>query len=269
MTEENKNYYAIIPANVRYDKDIVPNAKLLYGEITALCNEKGFCWAGNQYFATLYGVDKATISRWISSLQNKKYIIVNFQYKEGTKEILNRCISLNQNYPHPIDEKVNTYTQNNQYPIDEKVKDNNTFNNTYEYKYIPYQEIIDYLNLKTKSSYKHTSNKTKDLIKARWNEKYTLEDFKTVIDKKVKSWTGTEWEKYLRPETLFSNKFESYLNEKEVKPKKNGFCNFTQRETNYEEVMKEVREKRVENREEVESPEELKEMYKNMKGEAI
>jgi hypothetical protein len=52
------------------------------------------------------------------------------------------------------------------------------------------------------------------------NEKFTLEDFKTVIDKKAKSWMGTEWQKYLRPETLFGTKFEGYLNEKEKVIKK-------------------------------------------------
>jgi len=79
---------------------------------------------------------------------------------------------------------------------------------------IPYQEIVDHLNLKAKTRYKHTGKKTKDLIKARYNEGFTLDDFKTSIDKKCKEWLGTEFEKYLRPETLFGTKFESYLNQK-------------------------------------------------------
>lgn len=69
-----KNYYAIIPANVRYDEQLKANAKLLYGEITGLCNEKGFCWASNQYFAELYKVSKTSISLWIKELIDNGYI---------------------------------------------------------------------------------------------------------------------------------------------------------------------------------------------------
>lgn len=79
---------------------------------------------------------------------------------------------------------------------------------------IPYEEIIDYLNFKTNSNYKYTSQKTKDLIKARINNGFTIEDFKKVIDKKSQEWLGTDFEKFLRPETLFGNKFEGYLNQK-------------------------------------------------------
>ena len=63
-----KNYYAVIPASVRYDDKLTPNAKLMYGEITALCNEKGFCWATNIYFAQLYNVSRVSISKWINQL---------------------------------------------------------------------------------------------------------------------------------------------------------------------------------------------------------
>ena len=116
-------YYAIIPANVRYDKTLTPNAKLLYGEITALCNEKGFCWASNEYFSELYGVSKTSISKWISSLIERGYLQSEIIYKEGSKEILNRYLRIVKE------------------PIEEKLKDNNTYfnntmNNTYEYTYM-------------------------------------------------------------------------------------------------------------------------------------
>ena len=81
-------------------------------------------------------------------------------------------------------------------------------------KNIEYKEIIDYLNNAVGSSYKHTTGKTMNFIKARYNEGFTLADFKTVIDNKVKEWKGTDFQKYLRPETLFGTKFESYLNQK-------------------------------------------------------
>ncbi len=74
------------------------------------------------------------------------------------------------------------------------------------------KEIVDYLNEKVGTSYRASSERTKKLIKARLNEKYTVDDFKSVIDIKCRDWkNSTEWSKFLRPETLFSNKFESYL----------------------------------------------------------
>ena len=104
---ENPNYYAIIPANVRYNKNLMANAKLLYGEITALCNEKGICWAGNEYFANLYGVSKETISRWISQLAKFEYIKIKIFYKNDTKEIDKRIISIVSENQWGIDENVN------------------------------------------------------------------------------------------------------------------------------------------------------------------
>ena len=79
-----------------------------------------------------------------------------------------------------------------------------------------YKEIIDYLNMRIGSNYKDSTKKTRDLIKARLNEKFTIDDFKIVIDKMCVEWMNSEMQKYLRPETLFGTKFESYLN-REVK----------------------------------------------------
>ena len=81
------------------------------------------------------------------------------------------------------------------------------------------QQIVDHLNSVTGSHYKHTSKKTRDLVQARMNEGFTVEDFETVIDKKTKEWNGTSMSKFLRPETLFGPKFEGYLNQVIVKDK--------------------------------------------------
>lgn len=129
---ENPSFYAIIPANVRYS-EITPNAKLLYGEITALCNKTGVCYASNQYFADLYRVSKKSISKWIKELQEKGFVKSEIIYKEGSKEIVNRYVRI---VTEPMEEKFYT-------PMEEKVKDNNTvLNNTNNKKEI-YKEKFE------------------------------------------------------------------------------------------------------------------------------
>jgi len=82
-------------------------------------------------------------------------------------------------------------------------------------------EILDYLNSQIKSSYKATTEKTQKTIQARMNEGFTVENFKTVIEKKAAQWLNDpEMVRYLRPETLFGTKFESYLNEQAVTKQK-------------------------------------------------
>ena len=81
-------------------------------------------------------------------------------------------------------------------------------------------DIVEYLNKKANKNYKHNSDKTRRFIDARLNEGFTLEDFKKVIDNKCRSWLNDErMNQYLRPETLFGTKFESYLNETPVSVK--------------------------------------------------
>lgn len=84
------------------------------------------------------------------------------------------------------------------------------------------REIIDHLNQRTGSQYRASTKGTRTLIQARLKEGFTVDDFKTVIDKKCVEWVGTEWEKFLRPQTLFGTKFESYLNAKVVNKQTTG-----------------------------------------------
>ena len=80
-----------------------------------------------------------------------------------------------------------------------------------------YKDTVDYLNDKAGTQYKHSSKKTRSLIDARIKDGFQFKDFKTVINNKTKEWLNTEMAKYLRPETLFGTKFESYLNQKTKK----------------------------------------------------
>ena len=77
---EKPNYYAIIPATVRYDNDLTPNEKLLYGEITSLTQKTGECWATNSYFAELYNLTPQSVSRMVRHLAEKGYLIYEITY---------------------------------------------------------------------------------------------------------------------------------------------------------------------------------------------
>ena len=125
--ENKKNYYAIIPAPVRYCKKLKANEKLMFGELTALANEKGFCFASNDYFANLYDVSKTSVSKWISNLEKNKFIRLKMIYQKGTKQIKERRIyiaPLLKKTSIPIEENFNT-------PVEEKLKVNiyNNINN--------------------------------------------------------------------------------------------------------------------------------------------
>lgn len=86
------NYYAIIPANVRYNKELTFLEKFLYCEFTALSNVDGYCFAKNKYFANLYDKDEKTISRAISHLEELGYI--NIEYERSGAKITKRKISI-------------------------------------------------------------------------------------------------------------------------------------------------------------------------------
>lgn len=131
---EHPSYYSILTADVRYDKRLKPNEKLLFSEITALNNKRGYCNASNNYFAQLYDVTTVTASNWVNHLKDRGYIDVEMIY-DG-KQIKERRIFVNSN---PIKENFNTPKEKVEDPIKnnfkggikEKFKENITrFNNT-------------------------------------------------------------------------------------------------------------------------------------------
>ncbi len=121
MDKEKPNYYAIIPADVRYDTELSANEKLLYGEISALCNKLGYCYAQNTYFAELYSVGKRSIQRWIENLVNRGYIIVDVE-RDDNNAVVKRTIHLATKMSPPHDKNVTT-------PGDKNVTHNNINNN--------------------------------------------------------------------------------------------------------------------------------------------
>lgn len=118
--EINKSYYTIIPATVRCDERLTPNCKLLYGDISALCNQTGICWATNAHLAKISGVDRITVSRWVSTLEEAGHIRTSVE-RNGLGEVIARHIEISIPVAFPV-----------LTPIDQKGKENNTLMNNTE-----------------------------------------------------------------------------------------------------------------------------------------
>ena len=116
MEKTSPGYFAILPAEVRYDNRLCPAAKVLFAEITALSNTHKICWSQNRYFEELYQVSKQTINNWLQQLEEYGYIQRHIYRRKGSKEILNRYITI---FSNPIQTNLNR-------PIQEILNDNNT-----------------------------------------------------------------------------------------------------------------------------------------------
>ena len=112
------NYYAVIPAEVRYNEKLTANSKLLYGEITALSNKKGMCWATNKYFADLYNVSEVSVSKWVSQLIDQALIRTQTNH-DGKREI----------YLIGVKEKFKGVQRKVKGGLKEKFKPNNNIHN--------------------------------------------------------------------------------------------------------------------------------------------
>ena len=97
-------YYATIPASVRYEPELRPSAKLLFGELTALCDRPGYCWASNRYFAELYNLSDKTISELLLQLEQRGHIRREV-IRDDRKNVIQRRIYAGVFYVVPSPEK--------------------------------------------------------------------------------------------------------------------------------------------------------------------
>lgn len=127
--KENENrigYYSVIPATVLYNKELKANEKLLYAIITSLTCKEGYCFASNEYLAEKLGVNRKTVSSWISDLRDKNFIIVEL-IRNGNNQIIQRKIYINDS-PYPLNNGYQYQSKNGQ-AIHQKVEHNNIRNN--------------------------------------------------------------------------------------------------------------------------------------------
>lgn len=214
-----------IPREIWLSKELTMQEKVFLAEIHSLDNEQG-CIASNAYFAEFFGLSKSSVTRVISSLANKGYCKVNLTYKDN-KEVDKRVI------------RTSRYG-NKEVKVVEKtveVKDKKpSILSKQEQEII--KSILDYLNLKAekKRGYRRTPTFSK-LILARIREGYSFDDFIHVINVKCSQWLRTEWEKFLRPSTLFSaSKFPEYLAEKYVESKAEASVRITNSQKSFYDV---------------------------------
>ena len=201
------NYYAIIPANVRYS-NLKPNTKLLYGEITALASKEGYCFASNRYFADLYDVTKNTISSWISDLNKAGFVSVQL-IKEGN-QVIERRIGITPKGDTPI-----TYKQE-----DNSTSIINTINNlptriqSFESEVL----ILEPDDNESRKFIIYWSELNKNKTKMRWELERTW-DTKARIER----WKSRqkEWSKASPKKNTFKNKMDTFSRATEMMRKIN------------------------------------------------
>lgn len=177
----------------------------------------------------------------LTSNRNSLITIVNWEIYQECEQRIEQPVN---NRRTTGEQQANT-NKNKRTEEQENQKDN--MSPEYEYKgtrtEYPYKDVIDYLNQKADTAYRATSKDSRKHIKARFDEGYTLDDFKEVIGKKVVEWKDDpRMSPYLRPSTLFGSKFEGYLNQPQTQNRnpQNRFNNFEQRSYDYDDLERQL-----------------------------
>lgn len=209
--------YGISPKLVMRDKDLSIEAKAIYAYMSSFAGNGESAFPSIKLACIDLNVSENRFRKHRDQLVNKGYITIEHNKKKG--KFHNNVYIINQIIESPYLQNTMTVKhhdgktparQNEGTNNNSSLNNNSSSNNNSK----DIVEIINYLNDATGKKYRHSTQKTQSLIKARLNEKFTIDDFKKVIDIKVAEWKHNEkMQKFLRPETLFGTKFEGYLNQ--------------------------------------------------------
>ena len=211
MEENKRDFKGVwIAREVWLDRRLNALEKVILMEIDSLDSTERGCYASNKYIADFCQCSETKVSTAISKLVTMGYLYVK-SFDGRQRELKSRL----SNFERQTNKNLKADSQN----LKESNTSNKPINNT-DKNIIA--AVVEYLNEKSGTNYRASSKSTARHIEARLHEGYTLQDFKTVIDKKVAEWKGGEMEKYLRPETLFGSKFEGYLNARVTQQNRRG-----------------------------------------------
>lgn len=209
---KDKNYTVISNYHLR-DKELSLKAKGLLSLMLSLPDNWDYSVNG---LVAISLEGKSSITSTIKELEEKCYLV-----RTLVKDNQGKFFGYNYDvYEKPLTDKpcAENPSTVNQPQLNTKQTNTKKINTKVYIDIVEIEEIVNYLNEKTGKHFRHNTDKTKKLIKARIREGFTVDDFKRVIDTKTKQWGKDKKMKiYLRPETLFGNKFESYLNEEPPK----------------------------------------------------
>jgi uncharacterized phage protein (TIGR02220 family) len=207
------------------------NKILINGKVMTI--SAGERHTSEEKLATRWGVSRNTVRKFLTLLEKDGMISIKKSRQSGTTyKVLNYNIyqgfseekkqQTEQQCEHQRDNDLNNELNINkndkEFKNEKNEKKKENFRLTPDP--IPYKEIIDYLNQQTEKNFRHTAAGNMKLIKSRWNEGYTLEQFKQVIDNKCQDWLQDhKMSQYLQPSTLFGQKFDQYLNQSSKKIK--------------------------------------------------
>lgn len=204
--------FVVIQSFMVNDLQLKGNELIVYATIFGFTQDGEHWFYGTKaYLAEWCGASKGTVGNCLKSLVEKGLIEMRENEERGQKFVEYRAVrnltSTDKICTPPIQKldgggtKIDPINKKEEEPIREERED------------IPFSEIVGYLNEKAGTHYRTGTSKTKERIRARWREGFRLDDFKRVIDVKCAEWLGTDFAKYLCPETLFGTKFEKYANQ--------------------------------------------------------